>query len=67
MGLVALTRVTFGAHFPIDVAVGAVLGFEFGLFAASLMANTGLLPARAPARSRLQRLLAPEEPAGRTV
>ena len=50
VGLVALTRVLFGAHFPIDVAVGALLGYELGRFAASLIANTGLLPASALSR-----------------
>ena len=44
VALMALTRVTFGAHFPIDVVVGAVLGYELGLFAARLMASARLLP-----------------------
>ena len=43
--VVAFTRVLFGAHFPLDVLVGAVLGYEFGLFAARLMASARLLPA----------------------
>jgi membrane-associated phospholipid phosphatase len=47
VGLVALTRVLFGAHFPIDVIVGAIVGYELGLFAGSLVARAGLLPARA--------------------
>jgi len=42
--LVALTRVTFGAHFPFDVVVGAALGYELGLFAARLMSSARLLP-----------------------
>jgi membrane-associated phospholipid phosphatase/MFS family permease len=45
VALVALTRVTFGAHFPLDVLVGAVLGYEFGVFSARLMASARLLPA----------------------
>jgi membrane-associated phospholipid phosphatase len=45
VALVALTRVTFGAHFPVDVLVGAVVGYEFGVFAARLMASGRLLPA----------------------
>jgi membrane-associated phospholipid phosphatase/MFS family permease len=49
VALVAFTRVTFGAHFPIDVLVGAVLGRELGLFAARLMASARLLPAPTPA------------------
>jgi membrane-associated phospholipid phosphatase len=48
VALVALTRVTFGAHFPIDVLVGVVLGREFGVFAARLMASGRLLPAAEP-------------------
>jgi membrane-associated phospholipid phosphatase/predicted MFS family arabinose efflux permease len=43
---VALTRVLFGAHFPLDVLVGTVLGYEIGLFATALIANARLLPAR---------------------
>jgi dolichol-phosphate mannosyltransferase len=46
--LVALTRVLFGAHFPLDVLVGAVLGYEIGLFAARLMASARLLPVAVP-------------------
>jgi undecaprenyl-diphosphatase len=45
VALVALTRVLFGAHFPIDVMVGGVLGYELGLFAARLTASARLLPA----------------------
>ena len=48
VALVALTRVTFGAHFPIDVVVGAALGYELGLFTARLMAGARLLPAAEP-------------------
>jgi dolichol-phosphate mannosyltransferase len=43
--VVALTRVLFGAHFPLDVLVGAVVGYELGVFAARLMASGRLLPA----------------------
>ncbi len=43
--MIGLTRVLFGAHFPIDVLVGAVMGYELGLFAARLMASARLLPA----------------------
>jgi dolichol-phosphate mannosyltransferase len=45
--IVGMTRVMFGAHFPLDVLVGAVMGYEFGLFSARLLARTSLLPARA--------------------
>jgi dolichol-phosphate mannosyltransferase len=46
--LVGLTRVLFGAHFPLDVLAGAVLGYEVGLFAARLMASARLLPVAVP-------------------
>jgi membrane-associated phospholipid phosphatase len=45
VALVALTRVMFGAHFPLDVLVGGIVGYELGLFAAHLMASGRLLPA----------------------
>jgi len=48
VALVALTRVTFGAHFPLDVLVGAALGLELGVFSARLMASARLLPAAVP-------------------
>jgi membrane-associated phospholipid phosphatase/MFS family permease len=53
VAVIALTRVMFGAHFPLDVLVGAVLGYELGVFSARLMASARLLPALQPAlRSR---------------
>jgi dolichol-phosphate mannosyltransferase len=56
--MIGLTRVLFGAHFPLDVIAGAVLGYEIGLFAARLMASARLLPATvaepAPAPLRLR-------------
>jgi membrane-associated phospholipid phosphatase len=49
VALVALTRVIFGAHFPLDVLVGGVVGYEIGVFAAHLMASGRLLPVLQPA------------------
>ena len=46
--MIGLTRVLFGAHFPIDVVVGAVMGYELGVFAFRLMASARLLPAPNP-------------------
>ena len=46
IGAVAVTRILFGAHFPLDVIVGTVVGYEIGLFATALVANARLLPAR---------------------
>jgi membrane-associated phospholipid phosphatase/predicted MFS family arabinose efflux permease len=45
LGAVAVTRVLFGAHFPLDVVVGALVGWQVGLFAVALIRSTGLLPA----------------------
>jgi membrane-associated phospholipid phosphatase len=59
---VAFTRVLFGAHFPLDVVVGAALGYELGLFTANLFANARLLPSPLPGWNRGGRRL--EEPAG---
>jgi dolichol-phosphate mannosyltransferase len=44
VAMVGFTRVLFGAHFPLDVLVGTALGYELGLFSASLLANARLLP-----------------------
>jgi membrane-associated phospholipid phosphatase len=62
VAIIGLTRITFGAHFPIDVLVGAVLGYEFGLFSASLLAKASLLPARAAPAGRLLWWRTAEEP-----
>lgn len=50
VGLVGVTRVMFGAHFPIDVLVGTVVGWQTGLFCAGLVAGSGWLPPAARAR-----------------
>ncbi len=51
VALVALTRVLFGAHFPIDVVVGGIVGYELGTFTTRLLASARLLPAT-PQRAR---------------
>jgi membrane-associated phospholipid phosphatase len=48
LAAIAITRVTFGAHFPLDVLVGGVVGFEVGLFAVALVRAAALLPADEP-------------------
>ena len=32
LAAVAVTRMTFGAHFPLDVVVGTIVGWQVGLF-----------------------------------
>jgi membrane-associated phospholipid phosphatase len=49
VAIVGITRVAFGAHFPIDVVVGAAMGYELGLFSAALLARARLLPVQAAA------------------
>ena len=44
VAVVGATRLVFGAHFPIDVLVGMVVGYELGRFSAILIASAGLLP-----------------------
>ena len=44
VGVIAATRVLFGAHFPIDVVVGASIGLVSGLFFAGLVRSVRLLP-----------------------
>jgi membrane-associated phospholipid phosphatase len=51
VGAVALTRLLFGAHFPIDVLVGAAFGHQVGLFATTLSASARLLPQRQARRA----------------
>lgn len=46
VGAIALTRVTFGAHFPLDVVVGLAFGYEIGRFSAAWAHTMGLLPHR---------------------
>jgi membrane-associated phospholipid phosphatase/MFS family permease len=41
---VAVTRMTFGAHFPLDVTVGAILGWEVGRFTVAVMQAARLVP-----------------------
>ncbi len=43
VAVIAVTRITFGAHFPLDVAVGIVFGYEAGRFSAAFIQATGLL------------------------
>ena len=40
-GVIALTRITFGAHFPLDVVAGMAFGYPVGLFAWQLVSRMG--------------------------
>jgi membrane-associated phospholipid phosphatase len=62
LGFVAVTRVLFGAHFPLDVVVGAIVGWQVGLFAVELTRTSGLLPA-APASPEPRGLVPASQPA----
>ena len=42
VALIALTRITFGAHFPLDVFAGAAFGYYVGLFSAWLPHAVGM-------------------------
>jgi maltose/moltooligosaccharide transporter len=44
VAVVAVTRITFGAHFPADVVVGIVFGYVCGVFSVALVQASGLLP-----------------------
>ena len=41
-GVIGLTRITFGAHFPLDVVAGMAFGYPIGLFAWELVCRFGL-------------------------
>ena len=51
-GLIALTRITFGAHFPLDVVAGVAFGYPIGVFAWQLVGRFGLA---GPPRTRARR------------
>jgi membrane-associated phospholipid phosphatase/MFS family permease len=61
---VGFTRILFGSHFPLDVVVGTVLGYEFGIFTVAMVASARLLPAHlarfAPAPIRSAPAAAPD-------
>jgi membrane-associated phospholipid phosphatase len=46
VGLIALTRIVFGAHFPMDVVVGLAFGYVVGRFSAALPYAMGALRGR---------------------
>jgi membrane-associated phospholipid phosphatase len=61
LAAIAVTRITFGAHFPLDVAIGAIVGWQVGLATAALLRAARLLPpAPAPAAQPAAGAVAPE-------
>jgi len=54
LAAIAVTRITFGAHFPSDVVVGTIVGWQVGLFAVALARAGRLLPQRETARASLR-------------
>ena len=46
-GLIGLTRITFGAHFPLDVMAGMAFGYPMGVFAWELVSRLGFVRGRA--------------------
>jgi len=59
VGVIALTRITFGAHFPLDVIAGLPFGYVTGQFAVAVARDTGLLrqPPSTPFRPARRRVL----------
>jgi predicted MFS family arabinose efflux permease/membrane-associated phospholipid phosphatase len=53
LAAVAVTRITFGAHFPLDVVVGTIVGWQVGLFAVAVTRAGRLLPQPADVRLNL--------------
>jgi predicted MFS family arabinose efflux permease/membrane-associated phospholipid phosphatase len=64
LAAIAVTRMTFGAHFPLDVIVGTILGWEVGLFTVAVMRAARLVPA---ASGRDERAPGVAEPAPATA
>jgi glycosyltransferase involved in cell wall biosynthesis/predicted MFS family arabinose efflux permease len=53
LAAIAVTRMTFGAHFPLDVLLGTIIGWQVGLATAALLRGAKLLPAaRVPAAQK---------------
>jgi membrane-associated phospholipid phosphatase len=63
LAAVAITRMTFGAHFPLDVIVGTIAGWQVGRFSVALTRAAGLLPS-VPRRDGQRELPARLAPAG---
>jgi membrane-associated phospholipid phosphatase len=52
LAAIAVTRITFGAHFPLDVVVGTVIGWQVGLASVAVARAGRLLPRAARSRAR---------------
>jgi undecaprenyl-diphosphatase len=62
LAAIAVTRITFGAHFPLDVVVGTIVGWQVGLFAVALTRAARLLPQPARIASDLRTAMAINTP-----
>jgi undecaprenyl-diphosphatase len=54
LAAIAVTRITFGAHFPLDVVVGTIVGWPVGLAAVAVARGGRLLPQPPRARANLR-------------
>jgi membrane-associated phospholipid phosphatase/predicted MFS family arabinose efflux permease len=62
LAAIAVTRMSFGAHFPLDVALGTIAGWQVGLFAVALTRAAGLLPQESRAATNRRPLSAIRTP-----
>jgi membrane-associated phospholipid phosphatase len=53
LAAIAVPRITFGAHFPLDVVVGTIIGWQVGLSAVAVTRAGRLLPQPASARASI--------------
>jgi membrane-associated phospholipid phosphatase/predicted MFS family arabinose efflux permease len=62
LAAIAFTRITFGAHFPLDVVVGTIVGWQVGLFAVALTRAARLLSQPGPIATDLRTAMAIDAP-----
>ena len=62
LAAIAVTRITFGAHFPLDVVVGMIVGWQVGLLAVALTRAARLLPQLGRTAADLRTVLAINAP-----
>jgi undecaprenyl-diphosphatase len=62
LAAIAVTRITFGAHFPLDVVVGTIVGWQVGLFSVALARAGRLVPPSVRSRASLRVPIAIDAP-----